>query len=313
MLLRRLCIVAGLAAIALGIIAPRAAEAGGLSKAFRLSKKQEAQVAKSMHDDLAKDPGLVVKGKEYDLVQKVGARLVDKNHLTQYEYKFFVVKQDEVNAFATPGGYIYITAGLLKYMAYDPSMLAGVMAHELGHAKDRHVVKAFEKQMQGTLGLGALSILLGKKNQDVTGAIGAAGGVVLLKYSRDQEEWADRSGVELANRASYDAYGLTRSLECLKELYGTSNDVAVWTSNHPATADRIKRTNTIARSVCMKPQGYMAIPQPPKGHPLYALYGKGAPVTKTAEAPEEQNSAGQEGTGSAEKYEKGGKQTSPAK
>lgn len=310
--IRRLCIVAGLAALALGLLAPGPAAAGGLKlgKALKLSKKQEATIAKSMHDDLAKDPGLIEKGKDYELVQQVGKRIVEKNHLTQYDYKFFLVKQDEVNAFATPGGFIYVTAGLMKYMAYDPSMLAGVMAHEIGHAKDRHVVKNFEKQMQGAVGLGVLSVLLGKQHQDVTGAVGAAGGMALLKYSRDQEEWADRAGVELAYRAGYDAYGLPRSLECLNALYGSADPVGVWTSNHPATADRIKRTQGIAKSVSMKDQGYMPIPFAPKDSPLFPLYGKAAQAAKQAKPPQDE---GQSGTGSAEKYKKGDKQTSPVR
>lgn len=300
----RLAVLAAAAAL---LLTPHAASAGGFKKLFKLSKSQELSIAEEMHTDLSKDPGLVSKGKHYDQVQRVGKKLVSANKLTEYEYKFFLTKDDEVNAFATPGGYIYITEGLMKYMAYDESMLAGVMAHELGHAKDRHVAKGFEKMLQGALGLGILGIALGKQNQDITEALGTAGGVVMLKYNRDQEEWADRHGVDLAYKAGYDAYGLMRSLQCLDALYGSSDEVTTWLSNHPATGDRVARTQRIAREACGKDQGYRAIPVPAKDHPLYKLYG-GSLKQSTPTGADKQGESG-----SAEKYEKRNKQTSPAK
>jgi predicted Zn-dependent protease len=273
-----------------------------LNKLFRMSRVQELSIAQQMHDDLAKDPGLRTDGEQYDLVQRVGSKLVEANKLKEYDYKFFLVKQDEVNAFATPGGYIYVTEGLLKYMAYDKSMLAGVMAHELGHAKDRHVARGYEKVLQGSVGLGVLGLALGKQNKDMVNALGQAGGVVLLKYNRDQEEWADRYGVDMSYKAGYDAYGLVRALECLDALYGSTGKVATWLSNHPSTGDRIARTNRIAYAACTKHMGYMPIPVPPKDHPLYAEYGK----------PAEQPTGGHGGIGTAEKFTKT-KQTSPVK
>ena len=109
-----------------------------LGKLFRMSRGMEASIASQMHDDLAKDPGLISSGKDYDLVQEIGGQIVKSNQLKQYDYKFFLTKDDAVNAFATPGGYIYVTQGLLKYMAYDKAQVAGVMAHEISHVTARH-------------------------------------------------------------------------------------------------------------------------------------------------------------------------------
>lgn len=279
-----------------------------LGKLFKMSRSMESSIASQMHDDLAKDPGLITSGRDYDLVQEVGQRIVQANHLKEYDYKFFLTKDKEVNAFATPGGYIYITQGLLKYMAYDKSQMAGVMAHELGHAKDRHVAKGYEKMLQGAVGLGVLGIALGKQNEDLTNVLGQAGGVVLLKYNRDQEEWADHSGVEMSYKAGYDAYGLMRSLQCLQELYGSTDSVTTWVSNHPATSDRIARTKRIAYEASSKRLGYMPIPRPPKDHPLYKIYGTGT----TAGGPDAENSDGKSGgIGTAEKFRKKDKHTSP--
>jgi len=261
--------------LAMAAALPGLAQAGGfkLGNLFKMSLSQEEEIASELHDELAEDPGLITEGERYDLVQEIGARLVEKNNLDEYEYKFFLVKDEEVNAFATPAGYIYVTEGLLDYMAYDESMLAGVMAHELGHAKDRHVAKGYEKAMTGVLGLTVLDIALGKKNEDITNAVAVGGQVIYLKYNRDQEEWADRYGVDLAYNAGYDAYGLVRGLECLEALHGSADDISVWLQNHPSTDDRVDRTLKIAAETCGQPHGYMKIPAPPKDHPLYEKYG----------------------------------------
>ncbi len=305
-ILSGLLVLCGMAVLLLG--APQPSHAGlKLGKLLKMSQSQELSIAKDMHQELEKEPGLITRGKEYDLVQQTGRTIVTKNQLTQYEYKFFLTKDDEVNAFATPGGYIYVTRGLLKYMAYDKAMLAGVMAHELGHAKDRHVAKGYEKMLQGALGLGVLGIALGKENEDLTNVLLQGGSVVLLKYNRDQEEWADRDGVELAYKAGYDAYGLTRSLELLNVLYGSSDSVTTWLSNHPATADRVDRTKRIAYAESGKKLGYVAIPQPPKDGPLYKLYGKGATNQEQDKARPAEDKSGD--VGSAEKYKRGTKNT----
>lgn len=267
------------------LLAPDAARAGGLKfgKLFKMSLAQEQEIADKMNAELAKDPGLISEGKQFDQIQRVGKRLVKHSKLEQYDYKFFLVDQEEVNAFATPAGYIYVTRGLMDYMAYDESMLASVMAHELGHAKDRHVAKGYEKMIQGALGLTVLDLVLGKKNRDITNVLFAGGQVVFLKYNRDQEEWADRAGVELNYNAGYDAYGMVRSLECLQALYGSpKGDLAEYMSDHPLTDDRIERTSRIARDVSGREHGYMAIPSPPdKEHPLWDKYGGDAPAAVT--------------------------------
>ncbi|MCH7472169.1 M48 family metalloprotease [bacterium] len=284
-----IALAAGFAALCVGLAlsAPQAVQAGGFKfkRLFKMSKSQERSIAREMNAELERDPGFVTEGERHDLVQRMGKRIVGQNGLDEYDYQFFLVKQQEVNAFATPGGYIYVTEGLLNYMAYDEGMLAGVMAHELGHAKDRHVANGFEKMLKGYIGLGILGLFLGKRNQDVMDVLKTGGEIVYLKYNRDQEEWADRHGVELAYGAGYDAYGMLRGLECLEALYGSADEITVWLQNHPATDDRIGRTTRIARETSSQEHGYMPIPCPPESHPLYEQYKdicakKPAPVIK---------------------------------
>ena len=111
-----------LLAMTLALAQSSPAEAG-LGKLFGMSKSQEKEIAEDMLSEIRQDPGLITRGTQYQLVQEIGNRLVDRNRLTEYDYRFFLVDQEEVNAFATPAGYIYVTQGLVDYMGYDRSML----------------------------------------------------------------------------------------------------------------------------------------------------------------------------------------------
>ena len=278
------------------LLLPVSASAGGLKlgKLFKMSKAQETEIAQEMNVELAKEPGLISEGRYYNQIQRVGKRLVEKNGLDEYDYQFFLIDQDEVNAFATPAGYIYVSVALMDVMAYDEAMLSGVMAHELGHAKDRHVAKGYEKMMQGALGFTVLDILLGKDYKLATDILFAGGQLVYLKYNRDQEEWADRYGVELNHGAGYDAYGLMRSLQCLEALHGSGGKIAEYMSTHPDTGSRIERSRAIAQDACGAEHGYLPIPRPPdKEHPLWELYGgEGpAPVVKSTQPVNQPNDA----------------------
>src|SRR5690606_1294949 len=102
---------------------------------------------------------------------------------SEFELQFFLVKDKAVNAFATPGGYIYVTQGLMDVMAYDQNMVAAVMAHEIGHVLERHVADGYEKAMQGAAGLTVLGVLLGKKNRDALSLLESAGGIIYLKFN----------------------------------------------------------------------------------------------------------------------------------
>lgn len=262
---------ASLAIATLVAVTAQPAEAKWLK--FKLSKGMEKTIASQALSSIEQDPGLVTKGADYEQVQRIGKALVEKNGLKEYDYQFHLVNDKDVNAFATAGGHIYVNQGLVNVMGYDESMLASVMAHELGHAKDRHVARGTEKMIQAQLGLGVISAFFGNDNKSLVDALGGVAGLASLKYSRDMEEWADRYGVELSYNAGYDAWGMVRGLQCLDALYGSSGDVGEWMQNHPSTDNRIERTSEIALNACGKPQGYRAIPVPPKKHVLYKVYG----------------------------------------
>lgn len=242
------------------------------AQSLRMGKAQEASIGKDMYEEFRQKPGLSTSGADYEQVQRIGRRIVEANDLREYDYTFHLVSDDAVNAFATPGGYLYVNRGLVRAMGYDESMLAGVMAHEIGHAKDRHVARGAEKQMQSQLGLGLLGLAIGRDQQTLMEVLGGAAGIANLKYSRDMEEWADTHGVELAYNAGYDPYGMVRGLETLAALHGSGNSLSEWFARHPSTSNRITRTTGIAREVSGREHGFMPIPCPPANHPLYETY-----------------------------------------
>ena len=266
------------------LLLPAPAWAGGfkLNGLFKMSHDDEARIGAKMLEDFRKEPGVHAPDSQAlnnRIVQNMGRKLVsmNKDQLADedFEYQFFVIKDEKVNAFATPGGYIYVTEGLLDVMAYDRSMVAGVVAHEMGHVLKHHVADGYEKAMQGSAGLTLLGVLLGNKNRDALSLLESVGGVVYLKFNRDQEEEADRLGVSLSYQAGYDPFGMMRSLQCLQAMYGSADDVGEWLQDHPATEDRVERTEYIAQESSGHENGYWPIPAPPsKDHPLFELYGK---------------------------------------
>ena len=291
--------------VAFSALLVQPASAGGLklNGMFKLSVEDEKRIGAKMLEDFRKDPGVYApdsQDRRNKIVQDIGNKLVEMNSEavagSEFEFQFFLSKDKTVNAYATPGGYIYVTEGLMDVMAYDQSMVAAVMAHEMGHVLERHVKDGYEKGMQGAAGLTVLGVLLGKKNRDALNLLESVGGIVYLKFNRDQEEESDRHGVQIAFNAGYDPYGMMRSLECLEALYGNSGEVGEWTQSHPSTDNRVKRTEYIAKEVSGHEHGYWPIPAPKdKEHPLYEKYGKpgttGEEVTKST-SPVKSTSAG---------------------
>ncbi len=170
-------------------------------------------------------------------VDSVGQAVAAHSPRHDVEYRFTVLESDIVNAFAAPGGYVYVTTGLLK-TAGDESELAGVLAHEVGHVAARHAIRS----MQTMLGTQILTrLLLGETDKTVWHQVASLGaGLFNLKHSREHELEADRYGLKLAAEAGYDPEGLIRFLGRLKELSGGGEKgIKGWLSTHPATDDRL--------------------------------------------------------------------------
>lgn len=149
-----------------------------------------------------------------------------------------------VNAFATPGGFLYVYSGLLL-AASNPSEVAGVLAHEAGHVVARHSAR----QMVDAFGLQAvLSMALGQNPglaQQL--AAGVAGKGLMLANSRGDETEADEYGARYASQAGYDPMGLVTFFQKLQKQEGGSSQLLAFLSDHPATPDRIARVEAYVR------------------------------------------------------------------
>lgn len=148
-----------------------------------------------------------------------------------------VDRPDEVNAFATPGGHLYVESGLLLSITSD-AQLAGVIAHEAGHVVGRHAAR----NMVQALGLSAVAALALGQNpsalEQVVAQMLATG--AFLHHSRAQEIEADEYGVSYASQAGYDPRGLIGFLELLMRQRGSPPRALAWLSTHPADAERIE-------------------------------------------------------------------------
>jgi hypothetical protein len=179
-------------------------------------------------------------------IADLGARLAAHAPGTKFNYQFKIANLSEVNAFALPGGYIYVHRGLLEKVRTEGE-LAGVMAHEIAHIALRHPTNQASKAYLAQGGLGVLGGILGGKMQTTTGQIlGAVGGfgmnALFLKYSRGAETQADIVGAQIMARAGYDPMEMARFFETMRQQAGSDpGKVAKFLSDHPAPVDREAR------------------------------------------------------------------------
>lgn len=167
------------------------------------------------------------------------AAVCDRQELT---YEFYVLDTDMVNAFAAPGGYIFVTKGILKAME-DEAELAGVIGHEIGHVTARHSMKALEKQYGYQALLNVAAIASGKDLSGLQQYSDFLAGALLAGYGRDNEFQADSLGVKYAMAAGYDPRGTADFFGKLKKMEGgkKANDLEKLFMSHPPTGERIKK------------------------------------------------------------------------
>ncbi len=178
-------------------------------------------------------------------VDSVGRRVAHASELPDLPWKFTVLDDPVVNAFAMPGGYIYVTRGLLAHMQSE-AQLAGVLGHEIGHVTARHSAKQITQQQLAGLGLGLASAVSPTFRRYGATAEQALG-LLMLKYSRDDESQADELGVRYSSGSGYDPReipGTYRTLQRIAARAGQS--LPVYFSTHPDPGARAERTAGLA-------------------------------------------------------------------
>ena len=179
-------------------------------------------------------------------VAAVGRRLARVAPGPKYPYTFAVADYREINAFALPGGPVWIDRGVLQ-AATNESQVAGVLAHEIAHVARRHAADQLTKTMVANWGLGLLGAVLGNSGGASAAQIAArfmANGV-FLKFTRDDERDADRVGLQILRRAGWDGRGMVELFQILqRESARNPGAVEVFFSTHPAPGDRIRELQT---------------------------------------------------------------------
>lgn len=169
------------------------------------------------------------------------ARVADDREL---QWRFYVVNQDEINAFAVPGGFIYVNRGLIE-RTQNMSQLAGVLGHEIGHVVKRHSMKQMQKAEQANVGATAICIFAPSvcNSQVGSAAIQVGGAGLFAKFSRDDEAQADKVGVEYTTRAGINPNGIPAMFNILlNERKTNPSGVDVLFSSHPMEESRVAAT-----------------------------------------------------------------------
>ena len=238
----RALVLIGVAAIA---IACAVNPVTGKRQVVLVSESQEIAMGREADPQIVAEYGLYDDPELAAYVDAVGQKLAKLSHRPNLEFHFRVLDSPVINAFALPGGYIYITRGILAHMNNEAE-LAMVLGHEIGHVTARHGVEQQTRQTLFGAGLGIGSILSPEVAR-FGGMIQEGLGLLFLKYGRDDENQADELGVEYSLRGGYDAAVGARFFEVLdRESKEANQTLPGWLSTHPAPADRVQHTHALA-------------------------------------------------------------------
>lgn len=217
----------------------------GKSELSLVSESQEIQMGKQAAQEVAQSIGLYNDSKVQAYVADLGKRMAANSERPNLPWEFHVVDDASVNAFALPGGFIYVTRGLMTSIN-DEAELATVVGHEIGHVTNRHSVQQISKAQVAQLGLGIGSIL----SSDIArfGQLASAGlSILFLKYSRDAENQADQAGFRYALNQNYDVREMTKVFETLNRVgeAGGAGKLPEWLATHPNPENRIQHIEKI--------------------------------------------------------------------
>ncbi len=176
-------------------------------------------------------------------VAGLGRRIAARADGPKYPYSFDVANYREINAFALPGGPVWVHRGLID-SAQNEAQLVGVIAHEVAHIANRHAAEQITKGTFANVGLGLLGAFLGNGTGSQIAQLGAglAANATMMKFSRDHEREADMKALRYMKSAGYDPRGMVEFLQVLRNKQGGDpGAVRTFFSSHPAPADRVRR------------------------------------------------------------------------
>ncbi len=244
------------AGVVLMLVACATNPATGKREFSLMSEAQEIQIGQEMDVEVRRQMGVYEDAELQRYVQDVGLRLARASERPNLPWHFAVVDAPAVNAFALPGGYIYLTRGILPFLDNEAE-LAGVLGHEIGHVTARHSAQQYTQATSAGIGLTLLSIFV-PEARPLQGLAETALGVLFLKHGRDDELQADKLGVGYAAESGWDpagVAGMLNTLSRLDEASGSRKGVPNWLSTHPEPAARVQVIQPVITQVTATVRG----------------------------------------------------------
>jgi predicted Zn-dependent protease len=209
-----------------------------------VSVPQEIEMGKQAQQEIKKEVPQVGDAAVANYVASVGRKLAARARGPRYPYNFSVANYREINAFALPGGPVWVHRGAIQ-AATSEAQLAGVLAHEIAHISQRHAADKITKSLVANGLLGLLGAILGNDRGGARAAQAGArilAGGYMLKFSRDDEREADSVGADMMSRAGWDPRGMVEFMNTLAREQGRNpGRVQTFLSSHPAPAERARR------------------------------------------------------------------------
>jgi predicted Zn-dependent protease len=238
------------ALLALALLAACALNpATGKRQLSLIGEQQEIEMGEEADPTIRRAFGTYDDDELQDYVDQVGQRLAAVSERPDLDWSFQVLDDTTVNAFAVPGGFIYVTRGILAHLDSEAE-LAGVLGHEIGHVTARHSVNQLSKAQLFSLGLG-VGMMLSPELAQFGQAAQQALGMMFMKFSRDDEKQSDDLGVRYMERAGYDPHVMPEVFEMLRRVSetGEAGRVPAWASTHPDPERRYERTRALLAGV----------------------------------------------------------------
>lgn len=219
-----------------------------------VSEAQEIQMGQQAAQEVSQQLGLVDNEALQQYVQRVGAQLAQESERPNLPWTFRVVDDPTPNAFALPGGFIFMTRGMMDLMDSEAE-LAAVLGHEIGHVTARHSVTQISRGQLAQLGLGVGSILFPSAAQAVGGLAQTGMQLLFLSYGRDAERQADELGFRYALREGFEVREMDDIFATLMRIGQASgrSEIPSWLASHPAEPERIAAAQARADTVTRTP------------------------------------------------------------
>lgn len=226
--------------------------ATGRNEFIAIGTSEEISLGQNVHSQIEQNYKISNNTELNERLNRIGQRIAQVSDRQDYQYNFYVVDKDEMNAFTTPGGNIYFYSGLLNKLKRD-DQIAAVLAHEIGHCAAKHTVKKY----QAALGYDLIStILLGQIDSQANKQLAAISsnammGLISSSYGRKDEYEADKLAVKYMYFSGYDLNGIIEAFEILKKESQETKTVLLLRS-HPYLDDRIKEVQQEIAAVKQK-------------------------------------------------------------